>query len=142
MVAAGGWRIAPPEEDPFPDRPSAVSCVPQSVLAEGDAVEVNTEECDYVTLVQPTSAELSACEHVAATVAHYPLVAEAPATAHAALMLGDDVIWERRIAIPGDAAVYEVSHPVRTQIPRGTDLYFHLHNHGANDWYLSDVQRK
>lgn len=141
-MTAGGWRIAGAEEDPFADRPAAVNCITQSVTAEGDALEVATDECDYVTLVQPIDPDLMACDVFHASVAHYPLVAEGPATAHVALMLGETLIWERSVPIPGDAAVYEVLHRPEAPIPRGTNLYFHLHNHGANDWYLSEVGRK
>ncbi len=138
LVSADSWQLTLAGEDPFTDRPALTDCVPEAVVVEGQAVEVSTRVCSYATLVQPLETDVHACETFRATIAHFPLFAAGPADAHLALRIGDETVWERVIPIPADAAVYSIEHA--GPIPAGTPLYFHLHNHGANDYYLADVR--
>jgi hypothetical protein len=137
LVSPDAWRLASVGEDPFSDRPAQVNCIEQSIVIEGEAVEISTDECSYATLVQPLQTEVTACETLRATIAHFPLVSETPATAHVVLRAGERTIWEQTIPIPTDAGVHAVE--AAGPFPAGAPLYFHVHNHGANDYYLASV---
>ena len=46
--------------------------------------------------------------------------------------VNDQLLWEKTIAIPNDAAVYDETISLNKDITEGDTIYFHLHNHGNN----------
>ncbi len=133
-------RITTPADDPFEDRPAAIDCIPQTVTVEGPALEIDTAACDYVTVVQPTVVEVQACDVLRATLAHSPLFFDEPAEAHVALYVGARALFDRRIDIPADAEVYTIEVEAAAVIDAGTPVFFHVHNHGSNNWFVTDVR--
>ena len=71
---------------------------------------------------------------------HFDLLAPAPATAHVAVWAGEHLMFEREIAIPGKADVYEVELVADFSAPAGTPVMLHLHNHGQNTWTFTSIQ--
>jgi hypothetical protein len=61
---------------------------------------------------------------------------------HAALALGGDVIWEVEIPIPGEPQFHELDVTLDRAYPEGTELVFHLHNHGINNYRLLPVETR
>ncbi|MEQ9498047.1 MAG: hypothetical protein RIT81_14345 [Deltaproteobacteria bacterium] len=139
-MTSDGWRITTAAEDPFEDRPAAIDCIPQTVTVEGPALEIDTAACDYVTVVQPSVVDVRACDVLRATLAHAPLFFEEPAEAHVALYLGARALFDQRISIPADSDVYAIEVEAGEVIEAGTPVFFHVHNHGANNWFVTDVR--
>jgi len=140
---ASAWTTAAEAGlDPFPGhRPEAIQCSPSAAYVEDAAFEVDMGLCNYMLAAQVLTEPLRACEELTATVAHFRLLADEPAEAHVALALGHEVIWERSIPIPTfDAGVYTLAFSPDEDIPAGTPLVLHLHNHGANTWYLTNIR--
>ncbi len=134
------WAPVDAEQDPFDDRPPDVDCPIHGAKAEDGIFEVETDICHYGTFAHPIAADLRAGDTIEATVWHLQLWAEQRAEGHVALMLGDRLLWEDRIPIPGREAVYPVEVTLEEEAPAGTPLYFHVHNHGANSWRLLEVE--
>lgn len=132
--------LAPAADDPFADRPDDPRCPSWGVRVEGGSIEVNTGDCTYATLIQTVETELPAGTRLSATVAHFDLVAPEPATAHVALALDEAVFWTRDLPVPLPAAVYPIEHTLEAPVPAGTQVAFHVHNHGANSWFLTRIQ--
>lgn len=140
IAVPGGWTLATADQDPFPDRPDEPRCPEWGLRVEGGSLEVNTGDCSYATLTQATPAELPAGSRLTATVAHFDLFAPEPAMAHVALALGDTVLWSRDLPVPLAASVYPVEVVLTEPVPAGTPLLFHVHNHGANSWFLTRIE--
>ena len=70
---------------------------------------------------------------------HTGLDAAEEAEAHAAIVLGDEVLWEAFVDIPDDARVWSLELELPADVPRGELLGLHLHNHGDNVWKLGPV---
>ncbi|MCA9713413.1 MAG: hypothetical protein H6713_14290 [Myxococcales bacterium] len=138
------WRIAEAAEDPFADhRPpeDEIDCGVAGWLVESGALEVDTLRCNYLTLVQPVLEDLTPETPMRLEFRHFDLIAPAPATAHVAVQLGDAIIWEREIQIPGPAMVFsEDALTAGVMAPAGTPLYFHLHNHGQNTYTFASLE--
>ncbi len=141
LIDNGQWEPVSAEADPLAQhRPSEVVCPQGAYLEEDGALEVQTGYCNYLAVAQPVLDALRAGDVLRIVLWHDRLVAD-PAEAHAALWLGDEVTWEREVAIPSDAAVYDEEIVVERDVPRGTRVGFHLHNHGYNAWSLVSIER-
>ncbi len=137
------WVPLEAAEDPFADhRPDQVECDPdQGISVETGLLEVDTTFCAYVTAAQPSLAEVVAGDTLQVLVYHGSLNSSVEGEAHVALMLGEVLVWEQHIAIPGGSDVYSTELPAEVDAPTGTQAVFHLHNHGNNSWNLGHYRR-
>ena len=109
-------------------------------MYEPQGLEVSTATCNYGMFSQPALVDIAAGARLTASVYHFDLVAEEPATAHVALLIDEQVVWEQDIAIPGKANAFMIDLPAPKAWPKGTPVYFHLHNHGQNTWTVGEVE--
>jgi hypothetical protein len=54
-------------------------------------------------------------------------------------MLGGDVAWQARVPIPSGSGLLSPEWLASRELPAGTPVHFHLHNHGANSWSLIEL---
>lgn len=128
------------EDGPFAGhRPDEVSCPPQGALLEAGAYEVQTDACNYLSATQTTLVEIRAGDTLVVDWAHSDLVSPQPAVAHLGIGIGGEVVWQTEISLqPPPNAIAAAAQ--RTEVvlefdaPVGTNMYMHLHNHGANSW--------
>lgn len=140
VAGVEGWAPVEAGADPFEDRPEAVSCPAHGYRPEVTLFEVQTDVCRYGTFAQAVPVALRAGDVLRTTVWHLNLWAGEPAEAHIALRIGDVALWEVFVAIPSREAAYPVEVALPVDVPAGTPLYFHLHNHGANSYRLLGVE--
>lgn len=143
LVEHDRWLRVGTEDDPFDDRPVLVDCAPAAVMVETLGEErvfsVDTEACNYVTAVQSTLRDIRAGDTLKVRLWHFALSADAPAEAHAVLLVGDLPFFDERIPIPQAGGLIARQVKATRAIAAGTHIYFHLHNHGANSWSLVEV---
>ena len=136
------WRRVELAEDPFQDGGVAVSCERPSyfstVFVGEFAFEVETGSCNYLTFVQPARQKVRAGELVKGRLWHFELFASAAAEAHVAIRIGD-LAWETTHAIPSGSGLDAPKWRAEHDIEQGTPIYFHVDNHGANDWVLIEL---
>jgi hypothetical protein len=70
---------------------------------------------------------------------HYDLVAEMDTEAYVAIAIGGQIEWEATIPIPSTGNLLEADIVMDRELPAGTPMQFHVHNHGPNSWELFDV---
>lgn len=137
LVHASQWALAAEEDDPLPEhRPSHVECSPQPWHLVADAIEIDTGQCNYVTLVAPLRAPIDEGETLAVDLWWSTLASVEPAHGHIALLVGGQLAWETEVEIPGPADVRHFEIPASFDAWPGEDVTFHLHNHGFNTWTL------
>jgi hypothetical protein len=140
LIDATAWTAEAAEDDPIAEhRPATLTCLPTGAYAENSVFEVDTDDCNYAAFVQPSLETVAPGDRVAISLAHDDLVAPEPADAHVALLLGEQVLWDRLIAIPNVPTPYNVEVEVPDCAPSGTPVHLHLHNHGVNSWRLLSV---
>lgn len=143
VLTTSSWRALNVVEDPFGAHrppPEEQHCPSeQSYRIEAPDIEIDTGVCNYVTLVQPARFDLHAGDTIRLVVWHYALTATQPAQAHVAIQLAAQLIWERFVAIPSSADLYEAEVRLLEPVARGAPVYFHLHNHGVNQWRLQPI---
>jgi hypothetical protein len=141
LVLAEAWQAAPAGTDPMGEHldADAILCGEQDWHAELEGLEISTTRCNYAAVQQPLRADLEQGDTLRVRVWWQTLVTPEPVDGHLALFVGDQLVWEERVAIPGPADVREVELASPVAAPAGTRVAFHLHNHGSNTWNLNEL---
>lgn len=140
LVDADGWVAVAASEDPLAEhRPWQVVCPEQAWGVEFGSLEVDTGACNYLGVEQPLSRDVPADAAIVVNLWHQPLYAEHEAKGHLALLIGDELMWEREVDIPGPAAILRDELRAPRDLSAGERVVFHIHNHGANTWNLGEV---
>lgn len=143
LAVAEGWvRITDPAKDVFADeRPADATCDDAGYLVEPvtQVFEVKTDVCDFLTVRQGTREPLAPGDVVTIAAFHEELAAPSPGEGYLGLAIDGAVVWEVRVAIPGEAGELGGEVMIDRALPAGTEMQFHVHNHGANAWELRSV---
>lgn len=137
------WSALAANDDPFGDRPSAVTCDARGHGYERfsgeDAFSVDTSQCDYLVAHQPSSTEVRAGELVKVRLWHFMLDAPTNAEAHIVLRLGATTLLDERVPIPSPGGLLTARWTAPTEVAVGEPVLLHVHNHGANPYALIEV---
>lgn len=117
-------------------RPAEIVCPSNSWYEEDGALEVETGFCNYLGVGQPSKVAISATDTLHLVLWHGNLAFEEPATGHVAVTIDGRTVWEREVAIPTNAKIYDERIPLDFDAPEGSLVEFHVHNHGYNTWTL------
>lgn len=138
-----GWvRVTDPTLDMFADqRPAEATCDDSGYFVDpfAQSLEIQTELCNYLTVHQPSREPLNPGDIVSIQAFHDMLTAPMPSEGYLGLAIGGELEWEFHVPIPADASVIEEEFTIDRALPAGTELQFHVHNHGPNSWELFNV---
>ena len=144
LVIMDGWeRVTDPSLDVFADqRPPDAVCDDAGWNYDPlyMALAVGTDVCDYPTFSQLTLEPLEPGDVIDIDGFHGVLTAEMPAEGYMGIAIDGEIVWELSVQIPSDVAVIEGQIMVDRSFPLGSEMQFHLHNHGPNGWDLQMVQ--
>ena len=133
-------QVAAPDDALASHRPPTVECPEGAYGDEDGALEVQTGYCNYLALAQPLPTALAQGQALHVVLLHDRLVFDEPAEAHVAILLGDQVIWEKSLSIPAEPASYDETFTLERAAQQGDILMLHLHNHGYNTWKLLTLE--
>jgi hypothetical protein len=134
------WSNYPPELDPLAShQPDAIDCNIAGWFIERGSIEVSTGDCNYLLVEHPAQLAVAKGSPVQMELVHFDLGAPEPATAHVAILFGDEVQWELEIPIPSSAYVYKETFIATRDLDVGEPVRLHLHNHGQNTWVLESL---
>lgn len=141
LVTPLAWMQTAAADDPLADhRPAAVMCPLGAWIYEMKGLEINTATCNYAMFSQPALVGVAKGARLRASLYHFDLIAAEPATAHVALLIGEVVVWEQEVSIPGKANAFTIDFPSPMAWSEGTLVHFHLHNHGQNTWTMGSIE--
>lgn len=140
------WTLASAALDPWADaRPADITCDPTGRQPEDFAgtysFTVDTALCPYTTVTQQTLTDLCAGEHLLVWLWRFALTGPEGASAHIAVQIGDEPVFEDVIPIPAPSGLKALSYPVTRSHPAGTPIFFHVRNHGNNTYQLLALAR-
>ena len=146
LLLADGWQLTPEEDDLYAERrPAGQVCarggVEVEALGEDTTLSVRTGLCNYPTLSQPLLLGLEPDDRVEVSLWHFELSAPEPGEAYASLGWVGERRWETRVPVPAEAALVREQFVVPEAVEAGSEVQFHLGNHGANSWNLISVLR-
>ncbi|MEM9455421.1 MAG: hypothetical protein AAGF11_14660 [Myxococcota bacterium] len=135
------WTLSTADQDPLPQhrRRAEVLCGTPDVQVEGAAFEISTAECNYASLTQPALRGVEAGAWLEVPIWWQTLLADEPAEAHLALLVGPELVWEEVVEIPGPADVRDLQVLSPLTFAAGTPITFHVHNHGTNTWFIGTM---
>lgn len=142
LVDHRAWAELPVGEDPWNDRPSDATCAEgfgYEIFQDQDSYVVDTSLCRYRTAEQPTLTEIRAGEEVVSQLWYFELFGPPGAEAHVALRIGERDLLDEVIPIPATSALLRAKFIADDPIPAGTPVMLHVHNHGANQYYLLEL---
>ena len=141
LVDVDSWVMQDADTDSLGGhRPAEIHCPDNSWYNEDGALEVETGFCNYLSLAQPGKVALEKGDTLHLVMWHGDLAFETPAQAHVAVVIDGKTVWEEEVAIPTEADIYDIRIPVDFNAPEGSDVDFHLHNHGYNTWTLLQLE--
>lgn len=137
LLDHSGWVGYDAALDPlFSHQPAQIECGPSGWYVERGALEIETARCNYALLEHPALTRVTRGERIELELRHFDLRADAPASAHVAVLFVDAVQWELEIPIPGPAEAMRVTFAATRDLARDEPIRLHLHNHGQNSWAL------
>lgn len=146
LIDHAAWVPVAAADDPIPDhRPALVDCGVTGAYVELASYEIDTARCNYLARRQPSLVEIRAGDRVAVAAYHATLASVEAGQAHFALLVGGVVVWQELVLIPAspgvvDATPFQAEVPIDVDVPAGTPVDLHLHNHGYNTWTLLEVE--
>lgn len=139
LIDLGAFEQTAASDDPFDDRPSDIACEFGFGLEDG-FFEYESDLCRYGAFSQPALAPIRIGDTIDFLLLHENLVSSDPsAQAHVAVAFGEDIAYEARIDIPAEANFLDAQWVSTLDVPEGTPVHFHLHNHGINSYRLAEL---
>ncbi len=137
------WTQVAFKKDPF-EPPDDATCDAQSgigaeTLDGEDTLAVLTGFCAWATLVQQSTLPLKKGDILNLRIWHFELTGEGPA--HVKLRIGEWVFFEKEIQKPHKAQLIAESIVVPFDFDIGSQIYFHVDNHGANEYSLVELSK-
>jgi hypothetical protein len=147
LTSYDSWQTISADGDPLPDhRPDTVECPDDSYatekLNEDQTLTIDTGNCNYFAGRQQILGPIEAGDQLRARIWHFELTANEPATAHAALLIDGNIVWEENVDIPAESNLYAPEWTAESSYPEGTPVVFHLHNHGSNSWNFIELVKQ
>ena len=142
LVDPSFWTIVTADDDPFDDRPATFTCSTTDGYGTEDLLgemvfAIDLVFCEYATAHQPLTIDLLPGDRITFRVWHFELTGTTEA--HVALTIGDQDLLDIRIPQPRDAQLLSETIVLDKKIDAGTGIFFHVHNHGANEYSIIDV---
>ena len=128
--------------DPFPDAPEPLDCTAKAFIVEQGTMEVDTTNCSYVALQQPSLVAVGAGESIHLVFWYLDLFATEAGDAHMGIAVGDTVVWEHTTSIPAQARVFDTVLTAPADLAAGAPVVLHIHNHGYNSYRLLALTRQ
>ncbi len=135
LIAPDSWVSSEATSDPLIEhRPESVVCIVRPWQQEGNGIELDTTECNYISITQPLLHSVDKGASLYITLWWNFLINIEPAEGHIALLVRDEIVWEERVDIPNPPDLREVLLTAPFDMQKNDNVTLHLHNHGSNTW--------
>lgn len=149
LVSPSLWAQVSADDDPLADeRPEEVDCPDEAIKTEtldGQmSYAVDMGQCNYLVVSQSSLLPVEAGDTLRARIWHFdltPAIGGDDGQAHVAILFDGDIAWETAIDIPADGQLLSPEWEAERDYPQGTEVFFHLRNHGENQWNFIELVR-
>ncbi|MBW1833017.1 MAG: hypothetical protein JRJ10_15210 [Deltaproteobacteria bacterium] len=95
--------------------------------------------CNWITLEQPSLRPIRAGDQVEVRTFHDALTAPVPGEARMTFLFGDQIAFDYAAPIPSGPSFPSETWTADKDYPAGTQLLWHVDNHGRNEYMLIEV---
>lgn len=153
LVEPEAWRVAEEEDDPFwAERPSGTEpCVEfwtevedSAPVIDGQWFKLDTSACNYLTATQPLLEDVKKGDTLEVLMHHYAIIF-GEGSYKLAVQIGDSetVAWSKMTSsVPLAQTWIQETFSAPVAAPAGTPIYWHVENHGKNEWSVFDIRKK
>lgn len=96
--------------------------------------------CNWITLEQPSLRAIREGDAVEVRMRHNQLNAPVSGEARMMFVIGDALVLDYEVLIPSDFFFPSVVWTAPKDYPEGTQLLFHVDNHGSNEYMLIEAR--
>jgi hypothetical protein len=97
--------------------------------------------CNWITLEQPSLRDIRAGDRVEIRMRHNQLTAPVPGEARMMFAIGGELALDYDVPIPWSESVFpKATWTAPRDFPEGTQLLFHVDNHGQNEYMLIEAR--
>lgn len=142
------WTLLDADEDPFYsnvgriDVPAVCGSAATNFEKFGQEPSVNldTRFCNWGTLMQASLLDIESGDPIAFRVWHFMQDSIGGATqAYLAIRISDTIVWNDTLPLPATGGLFYETIAAPLDAPAGTPVYWHVHNHGANQYNLIEL---
>lgn len=146
LVSATGWSRVDLAEDPYADRYPGEGACPETAFQVEEiggemSLGVDGQNCAFLTVRQPTLAEIEEGDLIFLRLWHYELSGLKASTATLTLSIDGQAVLERHIPVPSDSELITTYLDAPFEAPAGAPVIFHVENHGTNSYNLIELRR-
>jgi len=149
LIHATLWEAVPSSDDPIaatdllPEDQCGTEATTIEFTDDGTYYDIDTTDCGWLTVTQPALDSLSPGDTLRIWAFRWAnVVAEGAGRLTVAAGEPPEVLWEVHPELPNDTSeLYYEDIQVTQAVPAGTDLYWHVSNHGQNVWSLIGLLR-
>ena len=143
LVDAARWQVRNPDLDPLGHRtPDHVPCGGGDIRPEDDTLEIDTQRCNFALVGQPLLESVRRGDVLELELWWQILISDRATTAHLAVLLDARLLWEEAVRVPGPADRRLTTFEAPADYPAGSEVLFHLHNHGYNNYRIGGLRRR
>ena len=147
LVEAALWQPVQAQSSFFEEPDKALPCNTElGVVAEELNSElvlsVMTQFCSHVTVAQPLLDAVEQGQRFRLRFWHSELTAPLESVASVVVLVAGELIWGEQFPIPSDGEYIDVELAAQSDFEEGQDVWFHVDNHGANEYSLIELSAR
>lgn len=130
------WFETPESDDPLKAHRPAGGVWCTGIWVELDQYEMISSQCNYASRSTMAQTTLPAGATLQGTLIHEELspTSGATSTAHAAVALGADIVWDKTLTLPAEGTSFDYEVTLERDVAVDELITIHLHNHGLNHY--------
>lgn len=144
LVDHSKWLFVEEANDPFTTTSTTVRrCGPfdanEEALGGDNSFSIRTVACNYATVEQPSLVAVTKGEPVTFRIWHFSLTAFDSAEANVKLAIDQGMLSSETVQLPSAGDLIFGTIPAPADAPIGTEVLFHIDNHGSNSWNMIEL---
>lgn len=138
------WTLVNVASEHFDAPPTDLICDTErgAIVEElgGELVHaISTQYCSYVTLAQPSLSAVYEGESYYLRYWNSSLSSPLGGLATIVVSIDGDLIWKEELPIPSSSGLTVYELPVPRDYPAGSNIIYHVDNHGENEYALIEL---
>ena len=144
LVDPNSWQALDQSRDPYKKNKDSKLCEKDGdfkteLLGGLKVFAIRTDYCNYLTVGQKSLGSIKKGDEINFRFYHFPLKKPEGESAFVSVKIESQVIWEKSFKIPVSAKFEKAKVKAEKEYPKGSKIYFHVNNHGQNEYVFVEL---